>query len=246
MSSEIILFGDVIVDIGRRFIEKPYRAGTLEGPGKERLVVDTSGFDCTTFVEIVLALARCADGGKITRSAFRQKLQSLRYRQGKINGYASRLHYFTDWIYDNKKMGFITDLSKQLGGNRQQKKINYMTRHRAQYPALHDHTQLTELLSVEKKLSRRFFYMLDEDTLNKNKGQIKNGDIIAFASKRKGLDVAHVGFAFWKGKSLRLLHASQAEGRVVISQKTLVSYLKSNRSFTGVIVAKYIGNHDGR
>ena len=71
--------------------------------GKEKLIVNVSGFDCTTFVETVLALAKCAAAGKLSRSEFRKNLKLIRYRQGKIDGYSSRLHYFTDWLSDNEK-----------------------------------------------------------------------------------------------------------------------------------------------
>jgi hypothetical protein len=57
--------------------------------------------------------------------------------------------------------------------------------------------------------------------------------------KDEGLDVAHVGFAVWQEKNLHLLHASRKEGAVVISKKTLVAYLKSNKIFTGIIVARF-------
>ena len=52
-------YGNLIVEIGRLFINVPYKAGTLENLGKEKLIVNVPGFDCTTFVETVLALARC-------------------------------------------------------------------------------------------------------------------------------------------------------------------------------------------
>jgi len=54
------------------------------------------------------------------------------------------------------------------------------------------------------------------------------------------LDVAHVGFAILQGKNLHLLHASSKEGGVVISKKTLASYLKANKKFTGIIVARIL------
>ena len=236
-----ISYGDLIVEIGRLFINKPYKAGTLEDHRKERLIINLSAFDCTTFVETVLALARCVASRKISRNEFRQHLKSIRYRQGKINGYSSRLHYFTDWLKDNEKMKFMTDISRNLGGKPQRKKINFMTAHLELYPALENKTQFAQMLSVEKNLSRRVFHIIDKNKVNAQKGQIKNGDIIAFAANQEGLDVAHVGFAIWEGKSLHLLHASKNEGWVVISKKTVFHYLKSNKNFNGIIVAENNG-----
>jgi hypothetical protein len=235
-------YGELVVGIARLFLHKPYETGSLEQPGRERLMVNLSAFDCTTFVETVLALARCADRGKISSQAFLKQLKSIRYRQGKINGYASRLHYFSDWLQDNEKMNFVADRSKDLGGIPHRKKIHFMTTHQALYPALKNKAQRDRMLTIEKNLSRRVLHILDHNTVKTQATKIKNGDILAFTSKQEGLDVAHVGFAVREGKGLRLLHASKKEGRVVISKKTVVSYLKANKNFTGIIIAKSIGH----
>jgi hypothetical protein len=43
-------------------------------------------------------------------------LQQIRYRNGQIQGYPSRLHYFSEWLYENEKRGFLQVITKQLGG----------------------------------------------------------------------------------------------------------------------------------
>jgi hypothetical protein len=232
-------YGGLIVEIGRLFINKPYKAETLENPGKEKLIVNVSGFDCTTFVETVLALARCASAGIFSRSEFRKNLQLIRYRQGKIDGYSSRLHYFTDWLHDNEKKKTLKDLSHHFHAVAQHKEINYMTLNRASYPALKNESEFQKMRLVEKNLSRKVFYFIDGDKVSRQKTKINNGDVIAFTTKDEGLDVAHVGFAIWQGKNLHLLHASSKEGGVVISKKTLVAYLKSNKKFAGIIIARF-------
>ncbi len=234
--------GDLVAAIAMLFLDKPYQAGTLEQSGRERLNANLSAFDCTTFVETALALSRCAESGKISVPEFRKNLQSLRYRHGRINGYASRLHYFIDWLSDNEKMKWVVDRSKSLGGIFQRKKIHFMTTHRELYPALKSKAQLTQMLMIEKILSRRVVRIIGKDKFSMQKSKVNNGDIVAFVTAQEGLDVAHVGFAVRKGKSLRLLHASQKEGKVVISKKTLADYLKSNKRFTGVIIAESNGS----
>lgn len=59
------------VFFGNKLAGLPYKSGTLEknyvgrsGCGQEQLIVNTREFDCTTFVETVLALARTAERGK--------------------------------------------------------------------------------------------------------------------------------------------------------------------------------------
>ena len=111
-----------------------------------------------------------------------------------------------------------------------------MTSHQELYPALKNRGQLAAMSAIEKKLSLQNFFRIDQDKVEA--GKIENGDIIAFAAHRKGLDVAHLGFAVWQGKSLRLLHASSKQEAVVISKKNLIAYLKSNKKFAGIIVAR--------
>jgi len=231
-------YGDTIVEIGRLFISVPYKAGTLESPSKEKLIINVSGFDCTTFVEMVLALARCAVAGKLSGSELRKNLKLIRYRQGKIDGYSSRLHYFTEWLRDNEKKKILKDVSRQFDAEAQRKKINYMTIYRTSYPALKNENEFQKMRLVEKNLSRKVFRIIGKDKVSRQKTRIKNGDVIAFATKDEGLDVAHVGFAIWQGKNLHLLHASSKKSGVVISATTIVAYLKSNKNFTGIIVAR--------
>ena len=233
-------YDDLIADIGCLFINKPYKAGTLEGSGKEKLIVNISGFDCTTFVETVLALAKCAAAGKCSRSEFQNKLKLIRYRQGRIEGYFSRLHYFTDWVRDNERKKIVTDVSRKLGGKPLRKKIDFMTDHCELYPALKNKTQFAKMKEVEKSLSRKVFHIIGKDKINKQKTKIENGDVIAFATNQKGLDVAHLGFAIWQGRNLHLLHASSKENSVVISKRSLEAYLKSSKKFTGIIVVRPI------
>ena len=238
MERKDLPLGDLIIEIGQCFPHAPYKTGTLEAAGKEKLIVNFRQFDCFTFVETVLALAYCFIGGRTSAREFQRKLKFIRYRQGIISGYSSRLHYFTDWLSDNEKKKIICDVSKTIGGKPCRKKINYMTTHRASYPALKNEKEFLKMLHFEKHLSRKVFCIVDSDKVNQQKEKIKNGDIIAFATDQAGLDVAHVGFAFWQGKDFYLLHASSKERTVVISTKTLISYLKQNKKCSGIIIAR--------
>ena len=233
-------YGDLIAEIGRLFINIPYKAQTLECPDNEKLVVNLSAFDCTTFVETVLALTKCAAAGNISYYELKKYLKLIRYRQGKIDGYSSRLHYFTDWLHDNENKKIITDMSHRLGGKPQRKKINFMTAHSQLYGALKNEAERRKMSLIEKNLSRKTIYIIGINKFGEIKTEIKNGDVIAFTTKDEGLDVAHAGFAIRQRKNLHLLHTSGKEGGAVISKKTLVSYLKSNKKFTGIIIARFL------
>jgi hypothetical protein len=229
---------DLVCAIGNFFLGAPYIPATLEADGKEKLIVNCAQFDCFTFVETVLALTACVANGRITSSEFRRALQLIRYRQGIIDGYSSRLHYFTDWLRDNEQKIIIRDISRKFGAVNQRKKINYMTTHREEYSALQNENEFKKMQLAEKKISRRIMRVIPRDKINRHQGKIKNGDILAFPAGKEGLDVAHVGFALWQGKKLHLLHAASLEGAVVVSKETLVAYLQSNKKFTGIIIAR--------
>jgi len=211
---------------------------TLEAVGKEKLIINFAQFDCFTYVETVLALTGCVAGGKIFNSEFRRALQLIRYRQGIIDGYSSRLHYFTDWLRDNEQKKILRDISRKFGAVNLRKKINYMTTHHEAYSALRNENEFNKIQLAEKSISRRIMRVIPRDKVSRHQWEIKNGDIIAFPSAKEGLDVAHVGFAFWRRRKLHLLHASSKEGAVVVSKKTLVAYLQSKKKFTGIIVAR--------
>ena len=230
--------GDLIVEIGCFFLNSPYREGTLESAGKEKLVANMSAFDCSTFVDTVLALAVSTLAGRMSSSVFRKCLKLVRYRGGKIDGYASRLHYFTDWLLDNKKKKLISDISRQAGGKPQRKKIHFMTAHRDLYPALKNENEIQKLRYVEKNLSRRIFHIIDKENITEISSKIRSGDIVAFNTSEDGLDVSHVGFAVRRRKNVYLLHASSKEGAVVISRKTLSAYARSKMNCTGIILAR--------
>ncbi|HQL01562.1 MAG TPA: DUF1460 domain-containing protein [Smithellaceae bacterium] len=231
-------YGEWLISVARIFLGAPYRAATLEKPGPERLRVELSAFDCVTYVETVLALSACADQGKISQTQFRKNLQEIRYRGGKIEGFASRLHYFSDWISDNEKKRVVAGVSKGQGGAPLRKKISFMTSHRDAYPALKQETEFQRMQEAEKRLSRKAIRMFGRSDLLSAADRIFPGDIVAFVTNAEGLDVAHVGFAVKEGRALRLMHASRKEGKVAISGQTLSAYVKARRSLAGVIIAR--------
>ena len=85
----------------------PYVAGTLDEGKEEKLIVHLDKVDCTTFVETVLALALADKEKKRNFGSFKKALQHIRYRGGILDGYPSRLHYFSEWIKDNERKGIV-------------------------------------------------------------------------------------------------------------------------------------------
>ena len=231
--------GDVMVAIGNSFIGSLYKAHTLEVAQPETLVINLRDFDCTTYVESCLALARAAKMKHPTVKKFMEQLQYERYRNGKINGYPSRLHYFTDWIYDGQKKGIVKDITGSLGGIPYNKKIDFMTTHRDAYKQLKNDKYFNEMKKIESELNKRKLYYIPKDSVAKIQDRLKNGDIIATTTNIPGLDVSHVAMIIKLGNGeTRILEAPDVGLRVKLSYLPLSEYLMSNKKQTGIIVAR--------
>jgi len=230
--------GEFLLEIGQSFLGAPYGSGPIERKGAEHLVANLREFDCFTFVENVIALAKHLKSREKSFKAFRNLLEKIRYRQGRLNDYSSRLHYFSDWIYDNQKKGMIKDVTKGMGGRPLRKVLTFMTTHPEIYPPLKNRVVLRRMKSVESAISKRTFFFIPKNRLRRIEDRICDGDLIAITTNREGLDVQHVGFAARVKNRIHLLHASSIEGKVVLSQKTLYRYLMLSRTRTGMMVAR--------
>jgi len=240
--------GVAVAAIARTFVGAPYVPGTLDPPGPESLVIDFRGFDCVTLVENVLALARFVrEPGSAAllerRSAAEDRyediLTRIRYRGGRREGYASRLHYFSEWIADAAAKGLVIDVGEELGGTRDTERVNFMSAHVEAYPRLReDPPVLEEVRRTEERLSGLGRWFVPEDRLEQVENAIQDGDIIAATSTVAGLDVAHTGIAVRVDDGLRLLHAPLVGDSVEISEETLARRVRRIGEQDGVMVAR--------
>ena len=232
--------GALITAIARTFICTPYKAATLEGE-PEMLTVDLDEMDCTTFVENVLAMALTVKERRNAWQDFVYNLGNIRYRQGRMNGYSSRLHYISDWIVDNSHRGNIVEMTGRLPNSTYTvKTLDYMSTHRDAYPALADSAEYERLKNFEGGFrSHRFPYLRSSTLMSKWASQyLQEGDIIAFTTKVKGLDVSHIGIIAMKADGPHLIHASSKEGKVTEETRTLSEYLKKNPAVTGARIIR--------
>ena len=226
------------------FLGVPYVAHTLEVNDMESLVVKTRELDCTTLVENVTALTLCTQRGETTFADFKKMLTLLRYRHGNIQGYPSRLHYFTEWILDNQSKGLVKEIQRQKTPFTaiQTVRTNYMSTHPSAYRALkNDPTLMADIKKMEKSLTGlRFRYIPKSQVLNTKamREAVHDGDIIAIITSKKGLDTSHLGFAVWQKDGLHLLNASMLHHQVVLEPMTLRQYLNQHPTFTGIRIVR--------
>lgn len=234
--------GELIAKTALFFRETPYVASTLDNNQSEQLIVNLHQFDCTTFVESCVALSRTLKSGNYSFSNFCSQLKSIRYRDGKIDDYTSRLHYMTDWIYDNTKKSILTDETLTLGGIPNHKTINFMSTHTGAYKPLLTNMKLQrKIVLIEQQINNRHGYcVLNKHNINKISSQINDGDIIAFATNINGLDYTHISIAYHYNNKLTFIHASSKSMKVITEPQPLFDYCRKSTKSEGISIFRAV------
>lgn len=230
----------ILTCVALSFIDTPYKSGTLETNTSESLIINASELDCLTLVENSIAITKTISSGNLSFENFKNQLKKLRYRNGIINGYASRIHYFSEWLSENEKNNIFEICSKKIGGIPYDVTVNFMSSHPQFYKQLKDDSLLTgEISLLEQRISTSdsLFY-IPKDKVKEIEKYLKEGMIIGITTNIPGLDISHSGITVKVNDRIHLLHASSDAGKVVITPIPLYDYLMSNKKQTGIIVAE--------
>ena len=238
---------ELVVAIAEQFLGTPYVASTLEEtPEQLRVFLDKT--DCILFVEMCSCFALTVKGLRIVQSLESDKYQvgipyvrkekpsyallcdnirNMRYRWGHVEGYASRIHYTSEWILQNWENFILREYTKSLGEEYEQQ-FFFMTSHRERYKQLADTTQFVKIQEVEQYLNEYApYYFISQERLRKPEvmSQIHSGDIVCFVSKQgNGIDIAHVAIAYEVDGEMHFIHASYGAKKVIVEPKTLADY----------------------
>ena len=232
------------LDFGRRLVGIPYVGATLEVNDREQLIVNTRQLDCTTLVETATVLALCRRWQLTAFTDYVRVLTLIRYRDGRLTDYASRLHYFSDWIRDKQTMGLVSEVQQPNPPFTAEGRVSvsYMTTHPQAYRALRLHPELLpQIAQQEKDLSGLTFRYIPKAEVKNTaalRKAVADGDILAITCNKPGLDIAHVGIAAWHRDGLHLLNASQLHKKVIEEPMTLGQYLSKHPSHTGIRVVR--------
>lgn len=231
--------GDAVVGVGKTFLGTDYVANALEVPGEERLVVNMSGLDCVSFYENALVLARCVKKNRTKFEDYKNELQFIRYRGGVINQYPSRLHYTSDYMFDNEKKKVWKNVTKDIGGVPYKKKINFMSTHPDSYRQLKENPEfLKAIQQQEQEINAREMFHIPKQLVSGMSDKLANGDILGITTDMEGLDTSHTGVVIRQNGAAYFLHAPLAGKKVTISEKPLVEYLAGNKKQIGIMVAR--------
>ncbi len=228
----------IVIRVGKQFLGTPYVGGVLDKPEIENLVIDISELDCVTFLENTVALSLTIKKNKTQFEDFCNELKFIRYRDGIMNGYASRLHYFYDWINNNEKKGVLQNITSVTGGKPYLRTVNSMSVNRSKYAHLKDDNSALVVKKVEEELTTMDKFYLPKEEIRLAEDKIQDGDLIALTTTIEGMEVAHVGIAIHQNSRLHFMHASSLGKKVVISSVPLFDMIKNKTIYTGIIVAR--------
>ena len=197
--------------LSRHFLGHSYKPNPLIGSADTTEVFTASldGFDCVTYIETIVALARASNVDDFT-----ERLRKIRYERGRIQ-WERRNHYMTLWIRNSLREGIIRPVSMPT--------VPILSRERVLNVGPGLAAQRTRVKCVPKPAVPRL------------EPHLQSGDLIFFASTRKNLDVFHAGIIVRDGKKVFMRHASRSQGSVV--EQELSEFLKANR-MAGVIVMR--------
>lgn len=171
--------------LGAVYLRQPLIGSATEA---EVFTARLDGFDCITFLETALALARAR-----SQDEFLALLKKIRYRNGEVD-YSLRLHYATDWARNLVQLGLMTDMT-----------IGETTVQREKL--------LTLVKGIPQQMAHfRFFPRTEIQMVSR---WLKDGDFILFVSGRAGLDVSHAGLIVRNGEQVLMRHARRSYKKVI-------------------------------
>jgi hypothetical protein len=206
---------------------------------KEVLVINLKKFDCVTFIENMVALTQTRRAtGAPTYETYKKNVTNIRYRNG-IVGYAERLHYFSDWLFENEKRGILKNITKELGGEVYPKIVFYMSLKRdTLYGNMADSATFQAVKTIEETITKREKFYIPKERIADMESKIKDGDIIAITNRLDGMDMAHTGLAMRKNGRVYMLHASSKYRKVMLTDVPLSDYLLGNKGQTGIMIGR--------
>ena len=258
--------GDRIQAIAEQFLGEPYQANLLEKSSIEQPFISLYQFDCVLFLETVLALttvlSKNSDNTEAllsiqpsptlsisqSESELFTTIERYRYRDGRIDGYCSRLHYFSDWILDNQRRGNLEPIVQDSGSSSLTKPLNFMSNNWQKYPPIVKNPALRDCISqseinISNQLKTGVLRYIPTQELRSQESKLRSGDLVGIVTNMNGLDVTHSGFLYRKDSRARpgLLHASIRSGIKISAD--LERYVIGVEGAIGIVVSRPVLVH---
>lgn len=235
---------ELVAFYAQKLLARPYVAHTLEGD-TEMLTINIDQLDCTTFVETLYALTRTTLNARYSWRDFAFNLENLRYRNGVMTDYSSRLHYISEWIVNNRSRGNLIEVTPDIPtADYLTKTINFMTTHKDSYKSLKDDPEMVEKIrNFEIGYRNHRMPYLKKQWLGRKdvKAALKSGDFVGLVTKIDGLDISHLGIVYKDEKGeIFLLDASMSGGKVQLEKENMFDMLRHSKSNIGLRVFRMV------
>ncbi|MDZ4837955.1 MAG: DUF1460 domain-containing protein [Candidatus Melainabacteria bacterium] len=233
--------GELMGQVAKQLEGTPYKSNSLDSsPDREVCTVNLDGLDCVTFFENVLGFVRMIKKGERTQNDLVKQVTSTRYRGGIVGDYTSRLHYLSDWFYENESKHVVKVLSDLPGAETLKCKIRFMSTHPASYEQLVKYPNLVaKIKQQEDAINKRPVKFVPMSKMAAAEPLLQTGDIVAICTTIPGLDVAHTGLVVRTADGVaHFMDASSKFRKVTLEAGSISQYLSRNKTWTGAIFAR--------
>ncbi len=229
-------FGERIAFVANRLAGTPW-AQASDNDEKGTILINLHGFDRLGFVNTVLALAE-ASMQKIPRvKEYERFYEEYSRRNGQDDGFPSQLYYGAEWTVDNIYRGNLKEMTEYIGGGGYKTKtLDYITRHKDEFPAMKDALVADKVRMNEMGYRQHRIPHLKKQSIgNKSIHELmETGDIIMMLSGEIDRDIYDIGFVEMKDGVPYLIHISRDSSEVVVDPYPVSRLFKlENQHFYG-------------
>jgi hypothetical protein len=241
---EQLPIGQCMTHVAMELEGTPYVGFTLEiDKDHEICSVNLKGLDCVTFFEDTLDFSRMLKKGGRTPEAMLAEVTLTRYRGGRIGDFTTRLHYTTDWMYDNEKKGVVKVLAPNLpNAAKFTQKVGIMSEKPKNYRQLVAHPEFIAVIKkYEDEINARDTMYVPMDKLAEAQPHLKSGDIVGVATTESGIDIAHTGLVIADASGmLHFMDASSSARnmKVTLEKGPISKAFNWSSKLTGAVFAR--------
>ncbi|MBS2011105.1 MAG: DUF1460 domain-containing protein [Cyanobacteria bacterium SZAS TMP-1] len=234
--------GELMGKVAHQLLGTEYVANTLDGDlDHEYCSVNLTALDCVTFFESALCIARMLKKGGDSAADLLPEVTYTRYRGGVVGDYSSRLHYTSDWFYDNQKKGVVQLLNFPVS-QVITPKVGYMSDHQQSYKQLAAHKSLiAKIKKQEEDINKRPLSYVPIKDMAAMESMLKTGDIVGICTSQPGIDISHTGLVLVNEKGVPQFADASSKARnmkVVIEPDSISTALSYSKSITGAMFAR--------
>lgn len=190
------------------------------------------GMDNHTFINNVVAMVRLTGlSSPIRLKDLVESIENVSYRNGRADGFTSKMIYGGDWVVDNRARGNLKELTEDYSEYFKTKVLDGITANREKYAALSDSATFEKQKFVEMGFRLHKIPHLKRETVGKKdiEEEMRNGDVVMLLSPDANFDVFETGIVVKRDDGFHLIHASKRDGRVVEEKDPLLRYVKRHQ-----------------